>query len=85
MGLADAGDIYDNSDWVNMDSQSSNASEVPYEITCNQDEQLLEEITSVNDLYFANQNSWHRPTVTATAMKLAMGMTTVPAQFVTFP
>ena len=84
-GLADAGGICDNSDWVNMDSQSSNASEVPYEITCNQDEQFVEEITSVNDLYFANQNCWHRPTVTATAMKLAMGMTTVPVQFVTFP
>ena len=39
-----------------MDSQSCNASEVPYEITCNQVEQFVEEITSVNDLYFANQN-----------------------------
>ena len=48
--------ISDNSDWVNMDSQSSNASEVPDEITCNQDEQFVEEITSVNDIYFANQN-----------------------------
>ena len=48
--------ICDNSDWVNMDSQSSNASEVPDEMTCNQDEQFVEEITSVNALYFANQN-----------------------------
>ena len=32
-----------------MDSQSSNASEVPDEMTCNQDQQFVEEITSVND------------------------------------
>ena len=63
-----------------MDNQSSNASKVPDEITCNQYEQFGEEITSVNDLYFAN-----RPTITSTAMKLAIGMTTVQAQFVTFP
>ena len=48
--------ICNNSDWVNMDSQSSNAIEVPDEITCYQDEQFVDEITSVNDLYFANQN-----------------------------
>ena len=33
-----------------MDSQSSNANEVPAEITCNQDEQFFEEITSVKAL-----------------------------------
>ena len=41
-----------------MDSQSSNASEVPDEITCYQDEQFVEEITSVNDIYFANKNQF---------------------------
>ena len=41
-----------------MDSQSSNASKVPDEITCYQDEQFVEEITSVNNLYFANQNQF---------------------------
>ena len=39
-----------------MDSQSSNASEVPDEIICYQDEKFVDEITSVNDLYFANQD-----------------------------
>ena len=43
-----------------MDSQSVNASEVPDEITCKiyQDEQFVEEIISVNDLYFANKNQF---------------------------
>ena len=36
---------------IAMDSQSSNASEVPDEIICYQDEQFVDEKTSVNDLY----------------------------------
>ena len=41
---------------IAMDSQSSTTSEVPDEIICYQDEQFVDEITSVNDLYFANQD-----------------------------
>ena len=34
-----------------MERQSSNASEVPDEMTCNQNEQFVEEITSVNQQF----------------------------------
>ena len=48
-----------------MERQSSNASEVPDEITCNQDQQFVEEFTSVNDHYFAMPNQQFGPLLTS--------------------